>query len=57
MSNINKQIKMYIFKDNKKPKCMSVEGYLDYKLGCGYDTFEKISTNVYLTSVIAFNLY
>lgn len=33
MNNIKKQIHMYMFKDNKKPKIISVEGHLDYKLG------------------------
>lgn len=45
-----------MFKDNKKSKIMSVEGHLYYKPGWGYDTFEKISTNIYLTSITAFNL-
>lgn len=48
MNNIDKQINMCIFKDNKKPKIVCIEGHLDYKPGWGCDTFEEISTNIYL---------
>lgn len=39
MNNNNKQINMYPFKDNKKPKIISIEGYLDYRPGWEYDIF------------------
>lgn len=56
MNNNNKQINTYRFKDNQKRKIISIEGHLDYKPGWGYDTFERISTKIYLTSITAFNL-